>query len=76
VEHGADVNKKNNKGETALFYVCCEENEDSVEVLIELGADINKGNNEGETALFKACTIEKEDIGLIILRVSISMDIE
>jgi ankyrin repeat protein len=57
IEHGADINKENNEGETPLFKACRwgYDNEIIVQYLIENGADINKKNNEGETPLFIAC---------------------
>ena len=48
IEKGADINAKNNKGETALFYA---QNPEIIKTLIEKGLDINAQNNEGNTPL-------------------------
>ena len=44
MEHGADVNKEINGGETPLFEACLKGNENIVKYLVEHGADINKEN--------------------------------
>ena len=47
IKFGADVNAKNDKGETALFHASPE----FAKILIENGADVNAKNNKGETIL-------------------------
>jgi len=42
VEHGANVNKENNDGETPLFIACKFGNEIKVQYLVEHGANIKK----------------------------------
>jgi len=42
VEHGADINKEDEKGETQIFYACSKGNEKIVKYLVKHGADINK----------------------------------
>ncbi|MGB3757980.1 MAG: ankyrin repeat domain-containing protein [Rivularia sp. (in: cyanobacteria)] len=49
VNRGADVNARNDNGETALIVAC--NNADSVKALIEAGADVNLPDNEGNTAM-------------------------
>ncbi|MGP1381980.1 MAG: ankyrin repeat domain-containing protein [Thainema sp.] len=49
VEHGADVNAQNDKGQTAL--IIAGENVDAVKALIDAGTDVNLRDNEGNTAL-------------------------
>ena len=51
VEHGADVNKRNN-GETLIFIACRRGCEDTVKCLVEYGGKINKRNNNGESLIF------------------------
>ncbi|HEY9852097.1 MAG TPA: ankyrin repeat domain-containing protein [Leptolyngbyaceae cyanobacterium] len=49
VARGADVNARNDKGQTAL--IIAGENADAVKVLIDAGADLNLRDNEGNTAM-------------------------
>lgn len=54
---GADINKKDDDGETALMKAVQSFNEtgiSSIKYLIECGADLNAANNKGETALILA----------------------
>ena len=51
MEHGADVNKENNDGETPLFEACRTVNEPIIKYLVEHRADVNKENNDGVTPL-------------------------
>jgi ankyrin repeat protein len=54
LEKGADVNTKDNFGETALMYASGQEHTETAKLLIEKGADVNARNNGGETALMNA----------------------
>ena len=55
VENGADINAKNNDGETALMKSSANhENIEIVKHLVENGADVNDKDNNGETALMIA----------------------
>ena len=53
IANGADVNAKNNKGETPLFLPSRRNQEGIVQLLIAKGADGNARNNEGETPLLQ-----------------------
>jgi serine/threonine-protein phosphatase 6 regulatory ankyrin repeat subunit B len=50
----ADVNIKNNSGQTPLFIAAAQGNAQVVHALIKKGADVNIQNNEGQTPLFIA----------------------
>ena len=50
IKTGANLNVKNSKGETALFYASG--NPDILELLVTNGADIESRNNQGQTVLF------------------------
>jgi ankyrin repeat protein len=54
IAKGADVNARNNKGETPLFLPLLRNQEGIVQLLIAKGADVNARNNEGETPLLMA----------------------
>ena len=54
LEKGADVNKQNKLGETALMYAIHNNHVDSALLLLNKGADVNKQNELGETALMLA----------------------
>ena len=51
---GADVNKADNLGCTALYRASSKGHTDIVHTLIKAGADVNKATNYGLTALFLA----------------------
>ena len=57
IEHGADINAKNNNGWTALMWALVSNNAEYLEIiklLVENGANINTKNNNGDTALIIA----------------------
>ncbi len=51
IKKGADVNAKNNDGETALMLASLNGNFEAANLLIEKGADVNAKSNKGKTAL-------------------------
>lgn len=52
LEMGADVNSKNNAGETALYKACENDDIDVVKLLLKHGADISTFNRD---ALIQVC---------------------
>ncbi len=54
VEAGADLDERNRRGNTALYYAALEGHADVVRVLAEAGADIDVDNNFGSTPLHVA----------------------
>ena len=54
LEQGADVNVKDNDGETALIWAAYRGYTDIAELLIDKEADVNVKDNDGETALMLA----------------------
>ncbi|WP_295156070.1 ankyrin repeat domain-containing protein [uncultured Brachyspira sp.] len=68
LDRGADLNIKNNKGNTALMYACLLNHEPIVKFLVDKGADLNIKNNEGYTALDIALNQKYRKIANIIKR--------
>ena len=62
IEHGADVNAVNNKGQTALFIACSDGQENFVKILLDAGTDPNITDKSKDSSLHSAiyghCSIE------------------
>ena len=58
---GANVNAKDNYGETALMCATCLNNNEKVELLLKHGADVNAKDNFGRTAFIRAMERGKTD---------------
>ncbi len=54
IEHGANVNDKEDLGNTALHYAASNGNLATAEYLIKHGADVNASNTHGDTPLLEA----------------------
>ena len=65
IEHGADVNAKDNSGRTPLCEAVSAGKENLVQFFLEHGADVNAKDNHGKTALTIA--IENKDIDMVEL---------
>ena len=75
IEKGVNVNKANNRGETALLLTCDSAQADSVKLLLKEGANPNIHEGEGNTSLHAAvlgcCT---DEILLEIIRHKVQLD--
>ena len=54
LEHGADANRRNDRGQTALGGAAFKGYEEIIDALLEHGADIDAGNGGGMTPLMFA----------------------
>ena len=54
IEHGADVNAVNNRGQTALWFACCDGRMELVKVLLDKKADPNIADKNEESCLHAA----------------------
>ncbi|MCG2710706.1 MAG: ankyrin repeat domain-containing protein, partial [Thermodesulfovibrionales bacterium] len=67
LNQGADVNEKNDSGNTALMSAALEGHPEAVKFLIEKGADVNAKNNRGWTPLFYAAAFGKTDTAKLLI---------
>ena len=51
VDAGADINARNNDGETPLHNAATTNTPEVIQALLDTGADINARNNDGDTPL-------------------------
>jgi hypothetical protein len=51
IDRGADVNKSNSFGMTALMFAAYSGNDEAIELLLRRGADVNVSDENGNTAL-------------------------
>ena len=68
VEHGADVNAKNNDGCTPLHRACFEGNTDVVKYLVEHGADMNAKDEKGDSPFGLAAEVRRTEIVQYMIR--------
>ncbi len=57
LKEGADVNAREQEGETPLMYAAANGHTDTVLFLIDKGADVNAVSNNNETALARAASV-------------------
>ena len=54
IDHGADVNTVNNRGQTALWFACLDGQESFVKILLDAGADPSLADRHGDSCLHAA----------------------
>ena len=69
LKNGADVNKEDLRGNTAL-HIACEQSGTikTINILLDNGADINKRNRNGNTALHKTCCNNLEESTNLLIK--------
>ena len=67
LDHGANINSRNNYGESPLYCAVQSKNDRIVKFLLKKGADVNDKRNDGRTALHGAVEIEDMNIIHILL---------
>jgi len=68
LSRGADVNKPNLDGDTALMYAAVRGDPEVVKLLLSHGAAVNARNRAGETALRQAVDAHLAPIAAILQR--------
>ncbi|XP_031567099.1 phosphate system positive regulatory protein PHO81-like [Actinia tenebrosa] len=74
IEVGADVNKTDKDGKTALFYALSNDHEKVAHALIESGADVNITDKDGKTALFYALSNDHEKVAHAMIEAGASVN--
>jgi len=67
ISRGADVNGRNNRGQTPLHMAASRGHKEMVEILIENGADINATDNNGRTPLHVAVSHNHKDVSELLI---------
>jgi ankyrin repeat protein len=66
---GADVNARNENGQTALMRAAWhKKNFEMVSLLLKNGADVNAKNNDGDTALMRAADNDNPEVVSLLLK--------
>jgi uncharacterized protein len=65
--NGADVNKRSEHGQTALYEAAMNGHVDCVKVLIAAGADVNSANSSGKTSLHVAVVRDRSAVVQLLL---------
>ncbi len=78
IDKGADINAKNNQGETVLTIVIQKgkSHKEEALALIEKGANVNVTNSQGKTPLMMAIQTESSDISLAILKKDVDVSVK
>ena len=71
LQNGADVNAKNEDGETALHLAVIDNQSKIVEILLRHGADVNATDKEGMTALDWSEVLERSEIHTVLFMYSL-----
>ncbi|KAI9346808.1 ankyrin repeat-containing domain protein [Zopfochytrium polystomum] len=67
LDHGADINIRDSKGESPLITAVSENSGDCARLLLERGADVTIASDSGETALHAACRNAHAEMAALLL---------
>ena len=67
LKRGANMDKADHDGRTALIYACRNGQRDVAALLLERGADVNMAGSDGQTALVYACRNGHRDVAELLL---------
>ncbi|EAX87521.1 ankyrin repeat protein, putative [Trichomonas vaginalis G3] len=67
LSHGANINEKDKRGETALHIAALYNSKEIAEFLISHGANINEKDQNGETALYKAALYNSKETAELLI---------
>jgi ankyrin repeat protein/uncharacterized protein YegL len=67
IKRGADVNRKNDKGNPPLWMACCNKHTEVVAELLNSGADPNCVNEGGNNPLIPCCQKGLKDIAMMLI---------
>ncbi|WP_307972317.1 ankyrin repeat domain-containing protein [uncultured Brachyspira sp.] len=73
---GANINIKDDKGNTPLIIASYNGHKEIVSMLIKNKANINDRNNEGDTAVMEACKQKNMDIIAILIKNGAKLEIK
>ncbi|EAY19380.1 hypothetical protein TVAG_100960 [Trichomonas vaginalis G3] len=74
LSHGANINEKDENGETALHKSAWYNSKEAAEVLISHGANINEKDENGETALHNAARNNHKEIAEVLISHGANID--
>lgn len=74
IAHGADINVRNNKGETALMWAIRLRYLEIVKLLLDNGANINTQDNNGGTALMQSSERDNIEIAKMLLEKNLDIN--
>ena len=75
IKKNKNLNKKDEFGQNALFYVLEEEHKHLLKTLVEKGVDLNTVNNEGNTPLLNALKNKNENIALELIKLGADLNV-
>ncbi len=76
INKGADLNRKDDHGNTALMWACEEYYTEIAELLIEKGADLNIKYDHGNTALMWACIYDRIYLAELLIEKGAGLNIQ
>ncbi|KAI1387226.1 uncharacterized protein F4822DRAFT_444003 [Hypoxylon trugodes] len=76
ITHGADINAKDSKGRTPMYYAAHSGNIRVIRLLIKKNAELDLTNQDGETALIAACRKHNESVVLCLVGAGADVKIE